>query len=116
VKPLFSTAIPGAGISIAGIFTLGATLSYGVGFAATIQGTATVNFGLSAGSPTAHNLSRISKTQAPAPQQASVVARLIRSLILKRCLHRLLWVHIRSQSWLLEYRCLRLVLQILILL
>ena len=50
-KQLFSFPIPDAGISIAEIFTLGATISYDVGFTSTIQGTATLDFGLSAGTP-----------------------------------------------------------------
>lgn len=50
-KQLFSSAIPGAGISIPEIFTLGATLSYSVGGTASFQGTASVDFGLSATLP-----------------------------------------------------------------
>lgn len=50
-KQLLSFPIPGAGISVTGIFSLGATLSYNVGFTSTIQGTATVDFGLSASIP-----------------------------------------------------------------
>ena len=48
VHPL---AIPGAGISVPGIFNLGATVSYEVGTSATFSGTATVDFGLEASLP-----------------------------------------------------------------
>ena len=47
-KELFSAPIPGAGISVTGIFKLGATVSYSVGTSATFAGTATADFGLSA--------------------------------------------------------------------
>ncbi|KAL8726096.1 MAG: hypothetical protein Q9166_006933 [cf. Caloplaca sp. 2 TL-2023] len=50
-KEIFSAPIPGAGISVTGIFKLGATVSYEVGTSATIAGTATAQFGLSAGLP-----------------------------------------------------------------
>ena len=48
VHPL---AIPGAGISVPGIFNLGATVSYEVGTSATFSGTATADFGLEASLP-----------------------------------------------------------------
>ena len=48
---LFSFPIPDAGLSIPDIFTLGTTLSYSVGFTSSFQGTASVDFGLSAGLP-----------------------------------------------------------------
>ena len=50
-KELLSVAIPGAGLSIPGILNLGATLSYDVGITTTFQGTATVDFGVSAAVP-----------------------------------------------------------------
>lgn len=50
-KELLSVPIPGAGISVTGIFSIGATLSYVVGFSSTIQGKATVDFGLSSSIP-----------------------------------------------------------------
>ena len=48
VRPV---AIPGAGISVPGIFNLGATVSYEIGTSATISGTATADFGLEASLP-----------------------------------------------------------------
>ncbi|KAL8839222.1 MAG: hypothetical protein Q9170_001828 [Blastenia crenularia] len=50
-KQLFSAPIPGAGISVTGIFNLGATVSYEVGTSATFAGTATADFGLQASLP-----------------------------------------------------------------
>ena len=50
-KQLVSFPIPDAGISIPEIFTLGATLSYSVGGTASFQGTASVDFGVSATLP-----------------------------------------------------------------
>ena len=50
-KELFSAPIPGAGISVTGIFKLGATVSYEVGTSATFAGTATADFGLQASLP-----------------------------------------------------------------
>lgn len=50
-KQLLSVPIPGAGISVADIFSIGAVLSYNVGVRTTIQGNATVDFGLSASIP-----------------------------------------------------------------
>ena len=55
-KQLFSFPIPDAGISIPGIFTLGATVSYSVGGTASFQGTASVDFGLSAALPNSAQL------------------------------------------------------------
>ncbi|MCJ1458011.1 hypothetical protein MMC28_008380 [Mycoblastus sanguinarius] len=48
---LFSAPIPGAGISIDGIFTLGATLEYDVGVTSSFQGSGTIDFGLQVGLP-----------------------------------------------------------------
>ena len=48
---LFRFPIPGVGIAIKGIFSLGATVSYDVGTSATFAGTATVDFGLQASLP-----------------------------------------------------------------
>lgn len=45
-KELFSAPIPSAGIEIPGIFKLGATLSYEIGVGASVQGSATIGFGL----------------------------------------------------------------------
>lgn len=50
-KELFSAPIPGAGITVTGIFKLGATVSYEVGTSATFAGTATADFGLTASLP-----------------------------------------------------------------
>ena len=50
-KELLSAPIPGAGISVTGIFKLGATVSYDVGTSATFAGTATADFGLQASLP-----------------------------------------------------------------
>ena len=55
-KQLFSFPIPDAGISIPGIFTLGATVSYSVGGTASFQGTASADFGLSAALPNSAQL------------------------------------------------------------
>ncbi|KAL8707777.1 MAG: hypothetical protein Q9220_007229 [cf. Caloplaca sp. 1 TL-2023] len=52
-KELFSAPIPGAGISVTGIFKLGATVSLEVGTSATFAGTATADFGLQASLPNA---------------------------------------------------------------
>ena len=48
---LFRFPIPGVGIAIKGIFSLGATVSYDVGTSATFAGTATADFGLQASLP-----------------------------------------------------------------
>ena len=48
---LFSFPIPGAGIEVAGIFKLGATVAYDIGTSATFAGTATADFGLEASLP-----------------------------------------------------------------
>lgn len=48
---LFRFPIPGAGIAVKGIFSLGATVSYDVGTSATFAGTATADFGLEASLP-----------------------------------------------------------------
>ncbi|KAG8530110.1 uncharacterized protein KY384_005592 [Bacidia gigantensis] len=45
-KEIFSAAIPDAGIKVPGLFTLGAKISYNVGFNASIAGTAKFDFGL----------------------------------------------------------------------
>ena len=50
-KELFSAPIPGAGISVTGIFKLGATVSYDVGTSVTFAGTATADFGVEASLP-----------------------------------------------------------------
>ena len=50
-KEIFSAPIPGAGITVTGIFKLGATVSYDVGTSATFAGTATADFGLRASLP-----------------------------------------------------------------
>lgn len=50
-KEIFSAPIPGAGITVTGIFKLGATVSYEVGTSATFAGTATAEFGLRASLP-----------------------------------------------------------------
>lgn len=50
-KELFSAPIPGAGITVTGIFKLGATVSYDVGTSATFAGSATADFGLQASLP-----------------------------------------------------------------
>lgn len=50
-KELFSAPIPGAGISITGIFSLGAVVSYDVGVSTTFAGSADMTFGLSASLP-----------------------------------------------------------------
>ncbi len=55
-KQLFSFPIPDAGISIPEIFTLGASVSYSVGGTASFQGTANVDFGLSAALPNSAQL------------------------------------------------------------
>ena len=48
---LFRFPIPGAGIAVKGIFSLGATVAYDVGTSATFAGTATADFGLEASLP-----------------------------------------------------------------
>ena len=48
---LFTAPIPGAGIAVKGIFSIGLTVAYDVGTSATISGTATVDFGLEATLP-----------------------------------------------------------------
>ncbi len=48
---LFRFPIPGAGIAVKGIFSVGATVAYEVGTSATFAGTATVDFGLEASLP-----------------------------------------------------------------
>ncbi|KAL8953271.1 MAG: hypothetical protein Q9222_000876 [Ikaeria aurantiellina] len=50
-KELFSAAIPDAGISVAGIFSLGTWISYEVGVSTTFAGSASMTFGLSASLP-----------------------------------------------------------------
>lgn len=50
-KQLLSAPVPGAGISVSGIFNLGATLSYSVGVSSSFAGSATVDFGLHASLP-----------------------------------------------------------------
>ncbi|KAK0508611.1 hypothetical protein JMJ35_008887 [Cladonia borealis] len=50
-KQLLSAPVPGAGISVSGIFNLGATLSYSVGVSSSFAGSATVDFGLRASLP-----------------------------------------------------------------
>jgi len=50
-KTLFSVPIPDAGIAVAGIFSLGAIISYDVGVSAAFSGSATVKYGLSASIP-----------------------------------------------------------------
>lgn len=50
-KTLFSVPIPDAGIAVAGIFSLGAIISYDVGVSASFSGSATVRYGLSASVP-----------------------------------------------------------------
>ena len=55
-KQLFSFPIPDAGVSIPGIFTLGATVSYSVGGTASFQATASADFGLSAALPNSAQL------------------------------------------------------------
>ncbi|KAL9039897.1 MAG: hypothetical protein Q9180_002252 [Flavoplaca navasiana] len=50
-ETLFTAPIPGAGITIPGIFKLGATVEYEVGTSVSIAGTATARFGLEAGLP-----------------------------------------------------------------
>lgn len=55
-KQLLSAPIPGAGISVTGIFSIGAVLSYNIGVKSTIQGNATVDFGLSASIPNSAQL------------------------------------------------------------
>ena len=48
---LFSAPIPGAGITVPNIFTLGAVFSYSIGINTTISGSGTVDFGVSATIP-----------------------------------------------------------------
>ncbi|KAI4139285.1 MAG: hypothetical protein LQ341_004273 [Variospora aurantia] len=50
-KELFSAPIPEAGISVTGIFSLGAVVSYEVGVSTTFSGSASMNFGLTASLP-----------------------------------------------------------------
>ena len=50
-KELYAAGIPGAGFAIPKILKLGAVLSYEVGFSATVQGSAKVDFGLKASLP-----------------------------------------------------------------
>ena len=50
-KELFSAPIPDAGISVPGIFKLGAVVSYEVGLTTTFAGSAEFKFGLSASLP-----------------------------------------------------------------
>ena len=45
-KDLFSAPVPDAGIEVPGIFKIGAILSYQVGVSASLQGSATIDFGL----------------------------------------------------------------------
>ena len=66
-KELFSAAIPDAGITVPGIFNLGAFITYEVGISAMFAGTATFQSGLSASLPdTAKLIADIS-----APDQSS---------------------------------------------
>ena len=51
IEIIHPLAIPGAGISVPGIFNLGATVSYEVSTSATFSGTATADFGLEASLP-----------------------------------------------------------------
>ena len=51
-----NTEIPGAGISIPKIFSLGASIAYDVGITSSFQGTADVDFGVSAGIPNTASL------------------------------------------------------------
>ncbi|KAI4242847.1 MAG: hypothetical protein LQ352_007157, partial [Teloschistes flavicans] len=50
-KTLFSAPIPDAGISVTGIFSLGAVISYDIGVSTTFKGSASMNFGLTASLP-----------------------------------------------------------------
>ncbi|KAL8687877.1 MAG: hypothetical protein Q9218_006073 [Villophora microphyllina] len=50
-KTLFSAPIPDAGISVTGIFSLGAIVSYDIGVSTTFKGSASMNFGLTASLP-----------------------------------------------------------------
>lgn len=50
-KELLSAPIPGAGISVTGIFKLGAVVSYDVGISASFAGNAVVQYGLQASLP-----------------------------------------------------------------
>ncbi|KAI4098819.1 MAG: hypothetical protein L6R37_006273 [Teloschistes peruensis] len=50
-KTLFSAPIPDAGISVTGIFSLGAIVSYDIGVSTTFRGSASMNFGLTASLP-----------------------------------------------------------------
>jgi len=45
-KELLQVAIPGAGIPVGGIFSLGATVAYEVGFSTTFKGIASSNYGV----------------------------------------------------------------------
>lgn len=50
-KTLFTAPVPGAGIAVTGIFSLGATISYDIGASVSFSGSATVQYGLSASIP-----------------------------------------------------------------
>lgn len=50
-KELMSVPIPNAGISVTGIFALGAVASYGIGVSTTFKGSTSMDFGLTAGLP-----------------------------------------------------------------
>ena len=50
-KLLFDAPISGAGVAVPGIFNLGATISYSVGFSASFSGQGVVDFGLNASLP-----------------------------------------------------------------
>ncbi|KAL8633735.1 hypothetical protein Q9189_000471 [Teloschistes chrysophthalmus] len=50
-KTLFEAPIPDAGISVPGIFSLGAIVSYDIGVSTTFRGSASMNFGLTASLP-----------------------------------------------------------------
>ncbi|KAL8728281.1 MAG: hypothetical protein Q9166_005522 [cf. Caloplaca sp. 2 TL-2023] len=50
-KTLFSAPIPNAGISVTGIFSLGAIVSYEIGVSTSFSGSASMTFGLSASLP-----------------------------------------------------------------
>ncbi|KAL8766266.1 MAG: hypothetical protein Q9194_006308 [Teloschistes cf. exilis] len=50
-KTLFSAPIPDAGISVTGIFSLGAIVSYDIGVSTTFRGSASMIFGLTASLP-----------------------------------------------------------------
>ena len=50
-KELFSAPVPEAGLSVTGIFSLGAVVSYGLGVSTTFKGSTSMTFGLSAALP-----------------------------------------------------------------